>query len=119
MIFTYLPLSKNVTKIVDMMVIDEGIAKNQNIKLLEYFKNSILELERTLSIFIKVERMRQRVVEDEFKNEYVLDDLLEYIHFCICGERQSVILPHAPMNLDCLIGAKQFTTGLRPKIVEN
>ncbi len=119
MIFTYLPLSKNVTKIVDMMVIDEGIAKNQNIKLLEYFKNSISELERTLSIFIKVERMRQRVVEDEFKNEYVLDDLLEYIHFCICGERQSVILPHAPMYLDCLIGAKQFTTGLRPKIDEN
>jgi len=119
MIFTYLPLSKNVTKIVDMMVIDEGESKNQNSKILEYFKNSILELERTLSIFIKVKRMQQNVVEDEFKNEYVLDDLLEYIHFCICGERQSVILPHAPMYLDCLIGSKQFTTGLRPKIDEN
>lgn len=119
MVFTYLPLSKNVTKIVDMMVVDEGDSKNQNTKILEYFKTSILELERTLSIFIKIERMRQRVAEDEFKNEYVLDDLLEYIHFCICGERQSVILPHAPMYIDCLVGAKQFTTGLRPKIDEN
>jgi len=119
MVFTYLPLSKNVTKIVDMMVVDEGDSKNQNTKILEYFKTSILELERTLSIFIKIERMRQRVAEDEFKNEYVLDDLLEYIHFCICGERQSVILPHAPMFIDCLVGAKQFTTGLRPKIDEN
>jgi type IV secretion system protein VirB4 len=119
MIFTYLPLSKNVAKIVDMMVIDEGNTKNQNVKILEYFKNSIAELERTLSIFIKVERMKQRVAEDEYKNEYVLDDLLEYIHFCVCGERQRVVLPKIPMYLDCLIGAKQFTTGLRPKIDEN
>lgn len=119
MIFTYLPLSKNVAKIVDMMVIDEGNTKNQNTKILEYFKNSIDELERTLSIFIKVEKMKQRIAEDEFKNEYVFDDLLEYIHFCICGERQRVVLPRVPMYLDCLIGAKQFTTGLRPKIDEN
>ncbi len=116
MIFTYLPPSKNVTKIVDMMVVDEGMQKNQNERIVEYFKNQISELERTLSIFIKVERMRQRVAQDEFNNEYILDDLLEYIHFCICGERQRVILPSIAMYLDCLVGAKQFTTGLRPKI---
>ena len=120
MIFTYLPPFKNITKIVDMMVVDEGVNKNRNERIVEYFKNQISELERTLSIFIKIERMRQRVAEDEFKNECILDDLLEYIHFCICGERQRVILPSgATMYLDCLVGAKQFTTGLRPKIDDN
>lgn len=115
-IFTYLPPHKNVSKITDLMIVDEGVSKNQSAKLLEYFKNSIMELERSLSNFIKIEKMQQRVFIDEYDNEYIVDDLLEYIHFCICGQKQSVILPNAPMYLDCLIGAKEFQTGLRPKI---
>lgn len=115
-IFTYLPPNKNVSKILDLMVVDEGITKSQNTKILEYFKNSIFEVERSLSNFIQIERMETRTEEDEFGNKYTLDDMLEFINFSICGERQKVILPQVPMYLDCLIGAKQFQTGLRPKI---
>lgn len=60
--------------------------------------------------------MKQRVAIDEYNNEYILDDMLEYINFCICGNRQRVILPKIPMYLDCLLGAKEFITGMRPKI---
>ncbi|EAJ8891688.1 conjugal transfer protein TrbE, partial [Campylobacter jejuni] len=49
-------------------------------------------------------------------NEYILDDMLEYINFCICGERQKIILPNAPMFLDCLLGGKHFETGMYPRI---
>lgn len=115
-IFTYLPPNKNISKITDMMIIDEGVTKNQSQKILEYFKNSIEDLERSLSNFIKIEKMKQRVAIDEYNNEYILDDMLEYINFCICGNRQRVILPKIPMYLDCLLGAKEFITGMRPKI---
>lgn len=115
-IFTYLPPNKNVSKILDLMVVDEGVTKDTGVKILDYFKNSISEVERSLSNFIQIERMQQRIKVDEFGNEYILDDLLEFINFCICGDRQSVRLPKIPMYIDCLIGAKQFQTGLRPKI---
>lgn len=116
-IFTYLPPNRNVTKISDLMVIDEGdAAKSQNAKLLQYFKNQLSDIERSLANFIRIEPMRQRVMIDEMNNETIMDDMLEYINFCLCGERQKVILPNAPMYLDCLIGAKEFQTGMRPKI---
>ncbi|HDX6268363.1 TPA: conjugal transfer protein TrbE, partial [Campylobacter fetus subsp. venerealis] len=116
LIFTYLPPNKNIGKFLDMMVIDEGKTKNQHTRILDYFKNMLEELERSLSNFIKIEKMKQRVAVDEYNNEYILDDMLEYINFCICGDRQRVILPNIAMYLDTLIGAKEFTTGLRPRI---
>ncbi|WP_162165538.1 conjugal transfer protein TrbE [Campylobacter fetus] len=116
LIFTYLPPNKNIGKFLNMMVIDEGKSKNQQTKILEYFKNTIDELERSLSNFVKIERMIARTVIDEFGNEVTFDDLLEYINFCICGDRQNIILPSIPMYLDTIIGAKEFITGLRPKI---
>lgn len=96
MIFTYLPPNKNISKITDLMVIDETKNKNQGNKILEYFTSQIQKLENSLSSFVKIERMLPRIVTDEFNNEYILDDMLEYINFCICGERQKVILPNAP-----------------------
>ncbi|MBK3499241.1 conjugal transfer protein TrbE [Campylobacter fetus subsp. venerealis] len=116
LIFTYLPPNKNIGKFLDMMVIDEGKTKNQHTRILDYFKNMLEELERSFSNFIKIERMIARDGVDEFRNEITFDDLLEYINFCICGDRQRVILPNIAMYLDTLIGAKEFTTGLRPRI---
>ncbi|OCS14888.1 conjugal transfer protein TrbE [Campylobacter fetus subsp. fetus] len=116
LIFTYLPPNKNIGKFLDMMVIDEGKTKNQHTRILDYFKNMLEELERSFSNFIKIERMIARTAFDEFENEVTLDDMLEYINFCICGDRQRVILPNIAMYLDTLIGAKEFTTGLRPRI---
>ncbi|HDX6317510.1 TPA: conjugal transfer protein TrbE, partial [Campylobacter fetus subsp. venerealis] len=116
LIFTYLPPNKNIGKFLNMMIIDDGKSKNQQTKILEYFKNIIDELEKSLSNFVKIERMFARDGVDEFGNEVTFDDLLEYINFCICGNRQRVILPKIPMYLDCLLGAKEFITGMRPKI---
>ncbi|EAL5473817.1 conjugal transfer protein TrbE, partial [Campylobacter jejuni] len=96
MIFTYLPPHKNISKITNLMIIDENINKNQSDKILEYFKTTLQKLEDSLSNYIKIERMLPRVVTDEYNNEYILDDMLEYINFCICGERQKIILPNAP-----------------------
>ncbi len=116
MIFTYLPPHKNISKITNLMIIDENVNKNQSDKILEYFKTTLQKLEDSLSNYIKIERMLPRVVTDEYNNEYILDDMLEYINFCICGERQKIILPNAPMFLDCLLGGKHFETGMYPRI---
>ncbi|MCT7910693.1 conjugal transfer protein TrbE [Arcobacter lacus] len=115
-IFTYLPPHKNVTKILDLMVVDEGVKKTSGVKILEYFKNSIMELERSLSNFVNIQFMQQREELDEYDNRMIFDDMLEHINFCICGNRQRVVLPSVAMYLDCLIGAKQFQTGFSPKI---
>ncbi|KQH14461.1 conjugal transfer protein TrbE [Campylobacter coli] len=116
MIFTYLPPHKNISKITDLMIIDETKNKNQSNKILEYFKNTLQKLEDSLSNYIKIERMLPRTAIDEYNNEYILDDMLEYINFCICGERQKIILPNAPMFLDCLLGGRHFETGMYPRI---
>ncbi|EJB5803327.1 conjugal transfer protein TrbE [Campylobacter coli] len=116
MIFTYLPPHKSINKITDLMIIDETKNKNQGDKILEYFKNTLQKLEDSLSNYIKIERMLPRIAIDEYNNEYILDDMLEYINFCICGERQKIILPNAPMFLDCLLGGRHFETGMHPRI---
>ncbi|EPE6488385.1 conjugal transfer protein TrbE [Campylobacter coli] len=116
MIFTYLPPHKSINKITDLMIIDETKNKNQGDKILEYFKNTLQKLEDSLSNYIKIERMLPRTAIDEYNNEYILDDMLEYINFCICGERQKIILPNAPMFLDCLLGGRHFETGMYPRI---
>lgn len=118
-VFTYLPPHKNVSKITDLMIIDDDINKNKNTKIIEYFKNTIEDLERSLSNFINIRQMGQINAIDEYNNEYVYDDMLEHINYCICGKRQKVLLPNAPMFLDCLVGAKEFITGMRPRINNN
>ncbi|MBZ7980325.1 conjugal transfer protein TrbE [Campylobacter sp. RM12640] len=117
-IFTYLPPHKNINKILNLMVEDDTAknSNNQGVKILEYFKNTLNDLENSLSNFIDISRMREKILEDEFGNEYIFSDLLEFIHFCICGEIQNVMLPKVPMFLDCIIGAKEFITGFQPKI---
>ncbi|EAJ5683702.1 conjugal transfer protein TrbE [Campylobacter lari] len=115
-IFTYLPPHKSINKITDLMIVDENSNKNQSEKILEYFKNTLQKIEDSLSSFIKIEKLEQRIAVDEFNNEYILDDMLEYINFCICGEKQRILLPNAPMFLDSLIGGRQFETGMFPRI---
>lgn len=116
-VFTYLPPNKNITKFADMMVKDlNQNSMNSEDKIINYFKASLDEIERSLSNFINIEKMKQREVIDEFGNKYVLDDMLEFINFCICGDRQKVRLPNIAMYIDTIVGAKQFHTGLTPKI---
>lgn len=122
MIFTYLPPNKSVGKFVDLMVVDESkpVKQKQDLeaKILEYFKHNLQDIQRSMSNYIVVEMLTQHHIEDEFNKTIIQDDLLSYINFCICGERQSVCLPKIPMFLDCIIGAKEFLTGMRPKIDE-
>lgn len=115
-VFTYLPPNKNISKLLDMMVAEDGVKRDSGTKILEYFKNSINELERSLSNFVDITKMQQRTLMDELGNEIVMDDMLEFINYSICGDRQQVRLPSVPMYIDTIIGAKQFHTGLSPKI---
>lgn len=116
-IFTYLPPNKNISKFTDLMIIDEENKKNQGEKILEYFKSTIEDLERSLGIYVQIQRLKSYKKVNEDGEEIIYDDLLSFINFSISGNVQEIRLPQTiTVDIDFLIGSKEFYTGLQPKI---
>jgi type IV secretion system protein VirB4 len=116
-VVTYLPPLKQQSKIADMMYDDTKEHKDSTAtRTLALFKQSLAEIEDSLTGTLRIQRMRGRRYTDEFGQEHVADDLLQYLQFAITGENHPVNLPPCPMYLDAVLGGQEFIPGITPKI---
>lgn len=114
---TYLPPSKAISKVAALMYEGEGMEIGSTAdRILDGFKKSIMEFEAVLSGILKVQRMKGQRGTDDFGRDFILDDQLRYLEYCISGENRPVRLPPVPMYLDSMLGNHQLTTGMEPKI---
>jgi type IV secretion system protein VirB4 len=116
---TYLPPLRTSNKIIEMIYDDE--ARDDSVegfatRILNQFKRQIDDFESALSSTLPLRRMRGIRRKDEDGREYIEDELLQYLDFCISGVLRPVRLPTVPMYLDAVIGAHPFYGGIAPRV---
>jgi len=116
---TFLPLLRVGSKVADLIYDDEhrdtsdaGLAN----RILDQFKRQIDDMESVLSVTFPMKRMKTVRGVDEFGREYVMDELLQFLEYCVSGIVRPVKLPSIPMYLDAVIGAHPFVGGIAPKV---
>jgi type IV secretion system protein VirB4 len=116
---TYMPPLRTSNKIIEMIYEDAGrdnSAAGFAARILEQFKRHIDDFESALSATLPLRRMRGVQRTDAAGRNYVEDELLQYMDFCVSGVLRPVRLPNIPMYLDALIGAHPFYGGIAPRV---
>ena len=116
---TYLPPVRTSNKIVEMIYEDEArddSAEGFAARILAQFERQIDEFESALSATLPLRRMRGVRRTDFAGREYIEDEQLQYMEFCVSGLLRPVRLPTIPMYLDALIGAHPFYGGIAPRV---
>lgn len=117
---TWLPPLSAVSKLTDMMFVDDEKQKSgaseRTEKLLAKFKSDISSIEQRLSIIFKMRRLKCRTETDEDGQVHYKDDFLSYLFKCITGKNAEIELPPAAMYLDQVIGSHEFWATVTPQI---
>ena len=115
---TYLPPKLMQQKFIDMMYESD---KNVKIKdrtniILKDFKDKIRTLENSLTLAVRLVRLKSYSIQNEDNTTTKFDAQLQYINSCINGNLQEIRLPENPVFLDVILANQDFTTGTIPKI---
>ena len=116
---TWFPPLLAQAKFVDLMFDDPdggGAPSGNGEKILDEFKREIHSLQGRLSSVLSLERLRGHAFEDEFGGTVVHDDTLRWLHYCLTGVNQPIVLPKNAVYIDCLIGGKDFCGGTIPLV---
>lgn len=116
---TWLPPMLAQAKFAELMFDDDSVKPDQTARtylLIEQFKENLRAIENRLATVVSLTRLRGQKLQDEFGEDYIQDDLLSWLQYCVTGIHQPIRLPKNPAYLDSLIGAQDFTPGTIPKI---
>ena len=116
---TYMPPLRTSNRIIEMIYEDEGRDDSDTgfaDRILAQFKRQVDDFESALSGTLPLRRMRGVRKTDALGKEYIEDELLQYMEFCVSGVLRPVRLPTIPMYLDALIGAHPFYGGIAPRV---
>lgn len=105
-------------RFVELMFDDSGEKLNHKAKthqLIETFKQSCRNFESRMSAALQLERLGSELFINE-NNKVTQDNFLRHIQYCVTGINHPVNLPKNPIYLDALIGGKELTPGITPKI---
>ncbi|WP_031480014.1 VirB4 family type IV secretion/conjugal transfer ATPase [Maridesulfovibrio frigidus] len=95
---------------------NSGTVNHQLEKQISDFKKTLVQLEDSLSLCLLLERLTDYTYEDEFGKNRTISPLLSFLHTCVTGENQEIVLPDTPMYLDAVIGSKDLIAGDLPSI---
>ena len=115
---TYLPPKIMQQKFLDLMYESDNKTKikdRTNI-ILKDFKEKIRAIENSLSLAVRLVRLKSYSVQNEDGTTTRFDAQLQYINSCINGNLQEIRLPETPVFLDVILANQDFTTGTIPKI---
>ncbi len=117
---TYFPPMLAQAKFVELMFDDpEGKANtltDRGTKIVEDFKRDINNLQGRLSTALQLERLRSYSFETEDGGTVTHDDFLRWLHFCLTGQNNPVVLPRNPAYIDTLVGGQDMTGGMIPLV---
>jgi type IV secretion system protein TrbE len=116
---TYLPPLRTSNRIIEMVYEDEGRDNSDEgfaARILAQFRRQVDDFQSAVSATLPLRRMRGIRRTDSSGKEYIEDELLQYMEFCVSGILRPVRLPTIPMYLDALIGAHPFYGGIAPRV---
>ena len=117
LVFQYLPPLRRNSKI-DELVYDDDAADDGEPadRILADFKKRLADFEDGLGDLLHLRRMTSRQVSDPSGEEYLTDELVNYLHFCLTGKSVALRVPDCPMYLDSWLGFPELWPGDTPKV---
>jgi len=113
---TYMPPNKNFSKLEKMMYDDSSsVPISLSEKIISDFHNKINEFEVSSQNIVKIKKLCNYEVFDEYGQKHIKSPLLSHIKYCIDGTRLSLNLPPIAMYLDSYIGCDCWG-GVIPRI---
>ena len=114
---TYLAPADRDERLTSLLVEGDKTAREPvSARSLRTFRAALDDIEDTLSLHLRLRRLRSRREVDDRGQVAVYDDLLAHLNYCVTGEDHPMRLPNVPMYLDALLGGVDFYGGLRPRI---
>lgn len=116
---TWFPSTLAERRFVELMFDDDETPpdhKSRTAQLIEVFKRECDNLEDRLSAVLSLKRLKSRKEEAEDGRVVTYDDFLAWLHYCVTGVKQPIVLPDTPMYIDALVGGQEMWTGTVPKI---
>jgi type IV secretion system protein VirB4 len=114
---TYLPPAQTEEKLRGFMYENgDEVSRPVAQRALEDFGTRIASFHEVFSSQFKVKRLKARKVVDNYGFTVVHDELLRYVRRCVTGEDFPFVQPEIPVFLHDLIGCRDFSGGVSPKI---
>jgi type IV secretory pathway VirB4 component len=113
----YTPPMEQVSKLEALFYNDKtGKRPTTLTRILEGFGKALEQIEDQIGGLIGLRRMESYKVVDSTGRAGVQDELVNYLHYCVTGKPDALMLPAAGCYLDSVIGGQECETGETPII---
>jgi type IV secretion system protein VirB4 len=117
LVLQYTPPLRSRSRIADMVYDDEAAESASSAeRILAGFKKALSDIEDTLGDVVRMRRMGGFLFRDDYGRDHLRDELLNFLVFCMSGERVSLNVPSHGMYLDAMLGAGELWAGDTPKL---
>jgi len=117
LVLQYLPPLRRNSKIGELVYDDDSQDETEPAdRILAEFKKRLEDLEDGLGDLLHLRRMLGRQVVGPDGDQYLTDELINYLHFTLAGEPAALRVPACPMYLDAWLGYPELWPGDTPKI---
>ncbi len=113
----YTPPRHQVSRLSDMFYTTDGVDQTSlQSRIVEGFENALQVIENQVGRPLGMRRMCTFPIVDAFGNEFIQDELVNYLNYCATGKTHGIMLPSHGAYLDSLISCQDIVTGDRPII---
>jgi type IV secretion system protein TrbE len=117
-IVQFIPPLRQQSKIVDLIYDDDGLVRESVAdRTMTRFKEALGTIEDSMGDVVRMRRMRSYTHEDRSGREYLRDELVDYLQFCLTGDMDAKLdIPTSGMYLDAVMGGCDLWGGDTPKL---
>lgn len=113
-ILQYTPPLRRHSRILDIIYDDEDQAEESAAaQILQKFSKDLSEFEDALGSSLTMRRMRSFSIHEDDR-EFLSDELVNYLNYCLNGDVGALKVPSAGGYLDTILGLKDLWTGETP-----
>jgi len=117
LVLQYLPPLRRNSKLGELIYDDDAQDDTEPAdRILSEFKKRLADLEDGLGDLLHMRRMSGRQVIGPDGDEYLTDELVNYLHFSLTGEPAALRVPACPMYLDAWLGYPELWPGDTPRL---
>lgn len=116
---TWFPPLLTQQKFVELLFDDDRPAvkgKERTAGLIDQFKRDCETLTEDFGAVLSLERLNAKKTTDIAGRKVTHDRFLEWVHYCVTGIKQPIVLPKNPIYLDAVIGGQDLWGGVVPRI---
>jgi len=117
MVLQYLPPLRRHSKLGELIYDDDSQDDTEPAdRILAEFKKRLADLEDGVGDLLHMQRMAGRQVIGPDGDQYLTDDLINYLHATLTGQTVTLRVPACPMYLDAWLGYPELWPGDTPKL---